>query len=503
MKKGLFFMMSLLLTLTAHAADELVTLPEGVEPEEYTLNITHRIYQGENQTVENDKTFTALVAFSGNDVYLSGLAFYFPSAYVKGTLSGDKVTFESGQYLGTDQYGSEYLTSYVVQDGKGVITPFVFNYDAATRSLTFSGGCEISETNAKNGGGFYADIITATYTPGGVPPLVPVSVPEGLTTQPYLLIGMNSFNDENDKGELYLKEERYERPLAVGVDGDDLYIQGIVENVPEGWVKATKNDQGNYVVPKGQYIGTWSFLGLTNDYFITSLSRNNTMTDLVLTYNEADGSLTTSQTIGLSGKETVAEIYNWINKVSIRPIVEREATPATPEFTMSKQISPYGGTAWYPVDYFVPVTDVEGLPMVSEKLSFVFLKEKDGQTTPVTFPAGSDYYYTLDSDITEIPFGFTNMPDIGLHTIYFEKLGESEMKTWSRLGLQSIYKGNGVEHRSDIYWFDMAAFWQSLGITNVQMPTTRDGAIYSLSGQHRQTLQKGLNIVGGRKVLVK
>ena len=227
------------------------------------------------------------------------------------------------------------------------------------------------------------------------------------------------------------------------------------------------------------------------------------MTDLVLTYNEADGSLTTSQTIGLSGKETVAEIYNWINKVSIRPIVEREATPATPEFTMSKQISPYGGTAWYPVDYFVPVTDVEGLPMVSEKLSFVFLKEKDGQTTPVTFPAGSDYYYTLDSDITEIPFGFTNMPDIGLHTIYFEKLGESEMKTWSRLGLQSIYKGNGVEHRSDIYWFDMAAFWQSLGNTNVQMPTTRDGAIYSLSGQHRQTLQKGLNIVGGRKVLVK
>lgn len=504
MKKRTFTLALLLVAMLVARAADLVTLPAGVQPEEYTLKISHRIYQDLGQYQVDEKEINANVAIVGTDVYLSGLAYYFPSAYVKGTLADGKATFESGQFVGSDQFGEEYLTSYVVEDGKGIITPFVFFYDEATRTLTFDESVSLSETNEMNGGGFYADVVSATYTPGGLPPLVPVTVPGDLVTRDYLLVGTNIYYDEDDNGERVMVEEKYDRPLSVGFDGDDLYIRGIVENVPQGWVKATKNSQGNYVVPSGQYVGTWKFYNLVNDYFITSLNRNNKMTDLTLTYNEADGSLTTSQNIALSSSATKAEIYYYLSGVSLRPVVEREATPATPEFTFSGERSPYAGTMWYYADFFVPATDVDGNPMVTDKLSFTFFKTKDGVTTPVTFPAGSGKYYMLKEDLTEIPYGFTDGLEIGLHTIYFEKLGEEELRSWSRLGLQSTYRGNGVEHQSEIFWFDMDAFWGQDGIETVQAPVPAGSqAVYSLSGQRLKSPRKGLNIIGGRKVLVK
>jgi hypothetical protein len=110
----------------------------------------------------------------------------------------------------------------------------------------------------------------------------------------------------------------------------------------------------------------------------------------------------------------------------------------------------------------------------------------------------------LDKDLTEIAYGFTKIPDFGLHEIYFEKIGESELKTWTALGLQSIYRGNDVEHRSEIFWYDMAAFWQTQGIRNIEADKARgDGAVYNLAGQRVDKPGKGLYIVNGRKVIMK
>lgn len=502
MKKLLLITVSWLLALTVQAADALVTLPEGVVAEEYTLAITHRIYQNENQSTENEKKFTAHVAIDGSDVYLSGLSYYFPSAYVKGTLADGKVTFESGQFVGADQFGSEYITSYVVEDGKGVITPFVFSYDATSRSLSFDANCYISETSQKNSGGFYTDILSAVYTPGGVPPLQPVVVPQNLETQSYLLNGTRLMNESDESGNPFLVDEPCQRPVQLGFDGDDLYIQGLVEEVPDGWIKATKNNKGKYVVPASQYVGTWEYMNLVYDYFISSVNRNNAMEDLVFTYDQTTGTFSTSQTIALTSSATKVESYYWIIDVTIQPIVEREATPATPEFTFSAEKSPYGSTMWYYAQFFVPMTDTEGLPMVADKLSFVFYSKKNGEVAPVTFTKSR--FYMLEEDLTEIPYGFTDRLDIGLHDIYFEKFGNAELKQWEGLGLQSIYRGNGVEHRSEIFWGDLTELKTALGISDIQAaPAVKDAAIYSLSGQRLQSPRKGLNIIGGKKVVIK
>lgn len=493
MKKLIFLAMTLLLTMTAQAADELVTLPQGVEPEEYTLAITYRLYISETETQETDKKMTALVAFNGNDVYIQGLPYYFPNSYVKGTLADGKVTFESGQYVGNDQYGNEYMNSFVVEDEKGIITPFVFIYNAETRALSFDTSINLSEMNGQNSGGFYADVVKAEYTPGALPPLVGVEVPADLQAEPYLLIATQSINEENEQGDFELVTRRYEIPVNVGFSGDDLYIQGMVENVKSAWAKATKNASGQYVIPVAQYIGTQVIYSQEYNYFLGATSRYGGLSAITFNYDAATGTLSSTQTIApVSTDNTdVAEAYYTLKNVSIKKIVEREATPSAPELTLRKQKSPYGGTMWYYADMFIALTDVDQQPMLADKVSFVFYKDKGGEVSTVTFPAAK--FYMLDADVTEMAYDFQAMPDFSNHLVYFEKLGESELLSWTRLGLQTIYRGNGVEHRSEITWVDLAGTWTA-GIQDVQTAGSVVKAEYDLQGRRTDGNARGLVI---------
>jgi hypothetical protein len=489
------------------AADDLVTLPSGVEPEEYTLNIVYSISQPTGLK-ETPKVFTAKVAFVDNDVYVSGLAYYFPDAYVKGTLADGKVTFPTIQFVGEDMWGKEYLISYTTSSSGALeAKEFTMTYDAATRSLTLDDATTVSEASLADNStvNIYTYVNSAVYTLGGVVMPDPVAVPENLSTEKYLYIATNTFSAYNDNLEVVQIIEPRQSPVVVGFDGDDLYIQGIVENLPEAWTKATKNANGQYVIPKGQYIGQLQSYTQTYDYYLASVTRNGDLGDIVLTVN-ADGSITNSQTIAVNGNAISQDAYCWLTNNRFKKIVEKEAIPSKPDFTFDAERSPYAGTMWYYATYFIPLLDTDGEPMLGEKVSYVFYCKKGttAEATPVTFKAGSNYYYMLDKDLTEIAYGFTKIPDFGLHEIYFEKIGESELKTWTALGLQSIYRGNDVEHRSEIFWYDMAAFWQTQGIRNIEADKARgDGAVYNLAGQRVDKPGKGLYIVNGRKVIMK
>lgn len=495
-------MLTALLSITV-TGQTPVTLPDGVTAEEYTLDITYSVAQQEG-FADSHKKFTAYVAFDGNDVYVSGLAYYFQTSFVKGTLDNGKATFASGQFLGSDMYGAEYLSSYTIgSDDKAVITDFTLSYDAQSRSLTLdTETVVVGETPEQNGGGLFAYVKEAVYTPGAVVRPEEVVVPENLQTAAYLLIGTYTVNEPDQDGNYQLTTEKYQRPVIVGFDGDDAYIQGFVENVPEAWAKATKNSAGQYVIPKGQFVGSIVLYGTTYDYYIAAVNRNNALEDVKLTYNAADGSFSTAQTVVLNANDKTLESYYWISNFTIKPIIEQEATPAAPEFTFHAEQSPYGSTTWYYANIFVPLVDTEGNPMATDKVSYMFYRKKGDDVSPVTFL--KDTYYMLKEDMTEIPYGFSDKLDIGLHFVYFEKQGISELQSWSGLGMQTIYRGNDVEHRSDITWFDLDAFWQSMGIRDVRSRQS-DGksAVYNMAGQRVATPGKGLYIVNGRKVIVK
>ena len=340
--------------------------------------------------------------------------------------------------------------------------------------------------------------MSAVFTLGGLPPLVPVAVPEGLQTEPYLLNCERTINEENDEGEFELVVEPYQLPLQIGFDGENIYIQGIVEGVSYAWAKATKNESGKYVIPAGQYIGTAQLYNQVWDYFLSSIGRSGNLSDITLTYNAETATFTATQTIAPHASEKKADTYYTLNGVTIKKIVEREATPSAPQMTFHRKKSPYGSTIWCFAEIFVSLTDTEERPMLSEKLSYVFLRDKgNDDIEPVTFPKSK--YYMLDADITEIPYSYTDGLDISRHTVYFEKLGENELNTWKRLGLQTIYRGNDVEHRSEITWVDLTEFWPNAIETIDLSPLTIDH-YYDLQGRPIEKPSKGLYIVNGKKV---
>jgi len=300
-----------------------------------------------------------------------------------------------------------------------------------------------------------------------------ITVPEGVEAQAYVISTTFVYIDQDASGADYQRHDLYDAQLFVGFDGNDLYIQGLCESLPTHFSKATKNSEGKYVIPAGQFIGTHDALGMgtmLTKYYITAVDEDNHITDIILDYDEATGTISTDQYVVFNGSATKLQAYNWFTGIKLLKVSEREATPSKPQFVFEKGKS-YSGADEFYVSYHVPLTDVEGRALNAEKVSFMFLRTKDEQTETLTFT--KDLYHYIKEDMSVIPFGYTEYAnsgiDFGPYRIYFNFGGE-EMGQWSALGLQTIYCGADVEHRSEVYWFDLDAFWEGGGISQVEAP---------------------------------
>ena len=244
---------------------QLVVLPEGVEPEEWTLEGTYNTSSG-----ASPKKYNVMVAVDGDDIYVSGLAYYFQEAFLKGTIVGNQVIFEAGQLVGEDEYGPEYMVGY---DGNS-ITDIVFDYDANAQTLTQKTNyiIENSSQNTLDFWGYWRNVTISAE----VEELVAIQLPDGIETEPYKL---------NAK----VEEEAYETEVLVGFDGVDVYFVGLSDILPEGVTKATKNNYGQYVVPANQYVGTYVY-----DFFFTDFNSEE-LEDIVFEYDEATNTFSTDQ----------------------------------------------------------------------------------------------------------------------------------------------------------------------------------------------------------------
>jgi len=120
--------------------DELVEAPAGLETETYSLTAA-----GYDGSLVN-------VGFAGDKVYVQGIDKNLPENWVEGTVSGDKVTFKSGQYVGADEVAGyhQYLMSATVSqeydDWFGEYydvyslsdADIEFTFDASTKTMTES-----------------------------------------------------------------------------------------------------------------------------------------------------------------------------------------------------------------------------------------------------------------------------------------------------------------------------------------------------------------------------
>ncbi len=282
--------------------DELVTLPEGVEAEDYTLNITQYNWNGDDwSNVSREET--AKVAFDGNTVYASGLAYWFKAAFVKGELNADgQVVFKSGQLVGEDNYGKEYLIGATGEGEDEVISDFVFNYDAEARTLTLAEGYTIYETDSKTEITAYTYAESAIYTPGAVVMPDVVMLPDGAEVETWYLSANNGDNAA-------VTEEVH---VAI-VDGE-IYVQGLCSYLPDAWVKGTIDGE-TATFASGQFYGTYA--GQYNFFFVGFGEAIGD--DVVFTYDAKNGVLTTKNIIILGSDKNASKMYdNYYNVVITR-----------------------------------------------------------------------------------------------------------------------------------------------------------------------------------------
>ena len=403
------------------------------------------------------------VAVEGSKVTITGLAYWFDEASIQGTMDGNTITFANGQLLGTDQYGDEYLIGS--NDGE-TVCDIVFTFDPEANTLT-SNTMYIMESEKAD----EVSIYTYWYSPvfGVDEPETPevVALPDGVQTSSYKFEG----KDADDESAVAFQ-------VLVGFDGSDVYIQGLSQFLPDAWVKGTLA-AGVVTIPE-TYLGVFEYYGYKFPF---------TLAATTMTYDATNNKFTcASYTITTSGSS--AEGYK---NVTLTKMAEVAATPVEPEikeFAVADEDYPF-------VEFTINMTGTNGEELLAAKTSYIFYVQKGNESSPLVFT--TDLYTKLEANMTEIPYTFSDEYDIYNDGIYLNQ-SESELRSWDKLGLQTIYRAAGEEHKSTINWFDVHAYWVAVDggesavenaevalkavkrIENGQLIIEKNGKLYNVLG---------------------
>ena len=425
---------------------ELVTVPEGVTIEDdWTIEATFNINSGASPVNK-----TTSVAFDGNDVYIKGIPNYFPDAWMKGTISGNTATFASGQYVGSDEYGNEFMVGY---DGSA-ICDIVFNYDSDAKRFTLVTPyiAENQKTDALSMWGYYSNMTIYQGAPE-VPEVV--EVPEGLETQIYYWTG-NNVTFDNDNEPVYTE---FSKQINIGFDGNDVYVQGLCTDLPEAWVKGELN--GTVATfSTGQYFGaderlaSWGYI--YEHYF---MGFGNAIEDVVFNFDAETGVFTTDTWIIDNEYKTSLNYYLIFSDNVWTPFVEQPGKPANPEILTVNLDGTYPS-----LQLNIPTVDVDGNNMNVNKLYYRLFSDIEHVIEPIAFTPELYPRCAFEGTVYEIPYTLDDDYDIyeGGARVYLNQDAEF-LASLNQIGVQTVYYGgmddpNGIkrepaDNESDIVWF--------------------------------------------------
>ncbi len=364
------------------------------------------------------------VAIDGSDIYLQGLAYWFPEGWVKGTISETTATFASGQFVGEDEYGPEWICG---TNDTETFADIVFDYNA-TEGVLKAVTQFILENSKENEISPYCYWVLPVFGKEGSSGPQPVVAPEGLETDEWAISAMNNFG------------EPVSGYVNIGFDGNDCYMQGFCHYLPETWLKGTL--EGDKITfPGDQYFGPYDADAYTHYEFYLRPE------DVVFTYDAEAGKMTAEGEIYV--REAIrnykGDVYN---DPVITKVIEKAATPATPNIS---QI--YDATSGPVVMFTVPTVDTEGNAVASSKLFFQFFKDVEQEISDVTFDPAD--YSGLTEAMTIFPYGFTVGEEITYNYMY---LKQADYNSWNKIGIQTIYNGGGEENKSEIFWFTIKPY---------------------------------------------
>ena len=284
---------------------------------------------------------------------------------------------------------------------------------------------EIWLVRVLSGGQYDGYSLTPYWLPGGTftPSEAPkaVELPVGVELKEYSLSGTDYSGNP------------YSSSAFIGIDGNDVYLQGYSSYIPEALIKGTKEDD-TVTFPGGQFLG--SYAGY-NSYFVE---------EAVFTYDETNDTYTASGDVYALLDNRYIDV--WTTDPVLKGVVEKAATPANPAITALTN-SQYG----YYISFNVPNVDTNGEGLASSKLFYEIFTDIEHEVNPLTFTPTTHTYLT--EDLTIIPFGFSEQYDFYDTQIYLNELYSAD---WNKIDIKSIYEGGGETHETEIQWYTIKPY---------------------------------------------
>lgn len=308
-------------SLTTAAADTLVTPPaEGVAKTYYAM--------GYSYAHDDNRSYELRVVRQGEDIFIQGLYDRMPEAWVRGTMSGNKAIFPSGQYLGSvdpalvdDSHDVFDVYMYCSTDLRTTCdleidyNPLNDTFEAYYQYILFS---EQDNIRAR-----YEHLQNLSFFSAQKEP---TAVPDDLATVSYR---MNAYECSIGKDLEYY--------VQVGFRDDKVFVRGISEAFPEAWVSGTiEGDQVFFM--RNQYLGPYVLGGKTYDIWFTGINHDEAyFTSVAFDYDPTTGIFTQPEGnwLVINGDPAAWKWLNNMSNVVLTPDENKqeepdELTPSTP-----------------------------------------------------------------------------------------------------------------------------------------------------------------------------
>lgn len=285
----------------------------------------------------------AKIAFDGNDVYIqdpiAGVIF---NKWVKGTKNGNTITVPLGQFLSWSaeyNYGLYITMATIESDGNGSYkgtnnteaTEITYTIDGNTITqngtsanyvLTTAWSDDNTVLNYGSCGGEYGTVYTLDED--YVPP-TPLTPPAGLETEEWI-VTKQAYKSTSTKAN-------------VGIDGSNIYIQGLFSYLPDAWIKGTIS--GTTATFEGaQFIGS---IGSYDLYVFGGDPANaSLLPSFTMTYDEENKSLELDETniIDVNVGTTELSLFDYIMSLTIyapKPVSKVDELPYANSFNTTDE----------------------------------------------------------------------------------------------------------------------------------------------------------------------
>ena len=319
------------------------------------------------------------------------------------------------------------------------------------------------------------------YTPLVAGDTTKVQVPATAETKDFL------FHYTNEFGGVKMRKAK------MATVGGNVYLSGLCED-ETAWVKGTVNGS-TITIPSDQYVGVVdahyaAFVGVSK-LEISGMEYYAIDENFILTKSANDEWKSES----MCGELAVQgiDLLNLCQNVKLTPFAGEVAAKPVAPHDLWLSDTYYDTQDCYTVGFTLENTGTNGEYLNEENLYYrLYL---DGEL------------YEFDSEIytKDGPFADNLVPY--LHSGYdlVRNEGTNEISIffyeslWDTVGIQAVYKFGGTEYVSDMATID----FDVLKINDVKSATTSKSGIYDLQGRQLSQPVKGLNIINGKKTLIK